>query len=179
MTAPKEQRHLQDVSQKTEFIPSWERSSLRSALGGTEETKTKSLEARVSPSRYRAVQKLVQQRILGEIETQSDVVQAGVGMVLDYARLHGKDSDDFRKACDVSSWESEIEAILAYEVRIAALLDRTERGLKDAKTRNQNEKFVKLFTWLNANKDGIEDEGLRTRAQKLWVLYREHRKSIK
>lgn len=170
---------LKDVSKESQpSVPLWERQNLRPAIGASEEKKTKTLEARVSPSRYRACQKMVQQRILPEIETLSDIVQAGVGLVIDYAVRHGKDSADFRRAADLQAWESEVDYVLNYTQKMSRILDKTERGLADAKANGEVQRFLRLYSMLDKQKDEIEDEGLTKRAKKIWVLFRDHARAI-
>lgn len=173
-----ESNKLRAVGSPPTEVPPWDRPHLRSVLGSTDEKKSDKIEARISPSRDRAISKLLSQRILPEIENRTDIVNAGIGLLLHYAKIHGKDSPDFKKAIEFSEWDAEIAAIEHYEQRITRMLDSIEKKLAEAKSRDQKVKFKKVYSSLEAHKDLIEDEQLTTRAKKIWVLYRDYAKEV-
>jgi hypothetical protein len=155
-------------------VPPWDRPHLRAVMGGSEDAKPSKIDARITAARDRAISKLLSQRILPEIETKTDLVNAGIGMVFFYAKLYGKNSEDFRKAVEFSEWESEVAALELYEERLTRLLDSLDAKLAAAQKSGQRIKFKKLFATLEKYKDDIDDEGLSIRAKKMWVLYREY-----
>lgn len=152
-------------------VAPWDRPNLRSLLE-KEEKKPERIDVRVSVQRMRQVSKLVQQRIIPEIETQSDAVNIGLGLVLYYAKIHGRDSEDFRNSVKLHLWKTQVEDAMHYEASVTELLDQIESGLDEAAKQGRKKKFAMLYASLEQNKDLIEDDQLAARANKLWVLHR-------
>ena len=121
---------------------------------------------------------MLAQRILPEIETETDVVDAGVSFVLAFASMRSTDSE-FIKMVSAVAWEQEVAGIEAYRSRMHAILDRIEALLQSSKAQGFNQEFLRAYSSLENNRSGLDDEDITSRANKLWVLYRDHAQELR
>lgn len=150
--------------------PPWERHNLGYAMG--EAKADKDIKARITPGMHRAIQRIVQQRKVPQIETQSDVLRLGIFWVLWWVGHKATDDSVLQDMLDVQMWEGEVLYRKTTHQRISDLLRSIEEQLAITKAEGRDVEHRAILEELRKNTNKIPDEKLKAEATKLWLKYK-------
>lgn len=132
----------------------------------------KDIKARITPGMQRAIQRIVQQRKIPQIETQSDVLRIGVFWVLWWVANHATDDKALQDQLDLQMWESEVNYRKTAHGRMSELLRAVEEQLVLTKSEGREKEHAAILEELRRNTKKIDDERLKGEANRLWLKFK-------
>lgn len=164
--------NLHDVNQEDADLPPWERKNL--GYWGTGGDKAEvDFHFRITQRQLREIQKIVQQRKVPLLETQSDVGKLGLSWVLWWVANMISPDPERKEAIDLIMWEEKVRGGKAYRQRLGTLLDEIGTECAQAQTSGNERRLRELVSDLKKHKDKIQDTELKAKASRLWIKYRD------